>query len=141
MTNQTQGRKVSNFPALTSIPDGAVFSFVSGATNYKITYSNLLTSFNFVGSLAQLGASTGLPILDKQGSVNRIRNLEAGSGVAIAVSVQNGAKISHNIANGTTGDVALFQDLTATQIVAKKIKAGTGITVTDNGTDIEISLT
>lgn len=141
MTNQAQGRKVSNFPALTSIPDGATFSFVSGTTNYKITYSNLLSSFNFVGSIAQLGASTGTPILDKQGSVNRIRNLEAGYGISISLSAQNGIKLSHNIADGGTGDVSLFQSLTTSQLIAKKLKAGTGITLTDNGTDIEISLT
>lgn len=141
MTNQTQGRKISNFPASTTVPSTATFSFVDGSTNYKITYANLLSAFNFVGSIAQLGSSKGTPVLDKQGSVNRIRNLEAGSGISVSISVQNGAKISHNIANGGTGDVALFQDLTATQLIAKKIKAGTGITVTDNGTDIEISLT
>ena len=141
MTNQSQDRPVSNFPALTSIPDGAVFSFISGSTNYKITYSNLLSSFNFVGSMAQLGASTGTPVLDKQGSVNRIRNLEAGYGISLSLSTQNGIKLSHNIADGGTGDVSLFQSLTTSQLVAKKLKAGTGITLTDNGTDIEISLT
>lgn len=141
MTNRTKGRKISNFPAKTIIPTTATLSFVDGTTNYKITYANLLSAFNFVGSITQLGAATGTPILDTQGSVNRIRNLEAGSGISLSLSTQNGAKIAHNIADGGTGDVSLFQSLTTAQLVAKKLKAGSGITLTDNGTDIEISLT
>lgn len=141
MTNQTQGRKISNFPAQTTVPSGSVFNFIYNATNYQITDSNLYAALGVTGTIVQLGDSTAIPVLDKQGTVNRIRNMLSGSGITVSISTQNGIEISHNIADGGTGDVSLFQSLTATQLVAKKLKAGSGITLTDNGTDIEISLT
>lgn len=141
MTNQTQGRKISNFPVQQTVPSGSAFPFIYNGTNYQITDSNLYAALGVTGTIVQLGDSTAIPVLDKQGSVNRIRNIVAGSGITVAISTQNGVKLSHNIADGGTGDVSLFQSLTATQLIAKKLKAGSGITLTDNGTDIEISLT
>lgn len=141
MTNQAQGKKISNFSANTTIPSGSYLSFIYSGTNYKILDTDFYGALGVTGTLVQLGDSTSVPILDKQGSVNRIRNAVAGPGVKVSLTAQNGLKISHNIANGGTGDVSLFQSLTSTQLVAKKLKAGAGITLTDNGTDIEISLT
>lgn len=141
MTNRSNDRKKSNFTASTTVPSGSYLDYVYSGTNYKIGFSDFLSSLGVTGTLTQLGASTDMPILDTQGTVNRIRSVQAGYGVKITLSPSNSVKVSHNIADGGTGDVSLFQSLTTTQLVAKKIKAGTGITVTDNGTDIEISLT
>lgn len=92
--NNSRGRKKSNFPASTTIPSGSTFDFVSGNTNFKITIENLIGDLGVTGSIEQAGAVTGVPVLDVDGSVNKIRNLENGGGINIAVSPENGITLT-----------------------------------------------
>jgi hypothetical protein len=134
MTNQAQGRKKSNFPVKTSVDSGAYFDFVYSGTNYKILDSDFYASLGVTGTLVQLGSTTSIPILDKQGAVNRIRNLEAGNGVKLSLSPHNGAKITHNFVNGT-GGVDVIKDPNVAQPVIKNLEAGTNISIADDGTN------
>jgi len=134
---RSQGRKKSKFSANSDIPAGATFDFVANGANYKITVENLLLALNLVGSLAQDGDPLGVPILDTQGTVHNIRNLDvvANSGLAVAVTALNGISIQLDAQTTGTGvDV-----LNSTNKI-RKIKAGTGITVTLSGDDIVIAL-
>lgn len=135
MTNQTQGRKKSNFPAQTTIPNNSTFDFVINGTNYKILDTDFYSALGVTGTLTQLGSTTSVPVLDKAGSVNRIRNLEAGNGINVGVSAYNGAKISHNFVNGT-GGLNLIKDPNVTQPIIRNIQAGAGISASvDDDTD------
>lgn len=90
----SRGRKKSNFPAATSVSSGAYMDFFVSGTNYKISYENFIAGLGVTGSLEQAGASTGTPVLDIDGTVNKIRSIEAGSGITTSVSAENGITIS-----------------------------------------------
>lgn len=135
MTNQAQGRKISNFASNNTVPSGAYLSYIYNDTNYKILDTDFYSALGVTGTLTQLGSTTSVPVLDKAGSVNRIRNLEAGNGINVGVSAYNGAKISHNFVNGT-GGLNLIKDPDVTQPIIRNIQAGANISVAvDDDTD------
>lgn len=136
---QAQGRKKSNFPAQSTVLSGATFDYVVSGVNYKITFPELLSELGATGTMQQEGDVTGTPILDVQGSVNGIRNLEAGSGIATSVSPQNGATIEHNFALDTVG-VKLSDDFTIAQPIFRSLVAGSGMSVSGTGNQIQIAL-
>lgn len=139
-TGRSQGRRKSRFPALTTIPSDATFDFVSNGTNYKITAADFFAALGVTGSIEQGGAETGTPVLDIQGSVNKIRNIENGSGVKAQVSPENGVTLSHNFLFDNTG-AALSQDPSLPQPVLRSLTAGSGINVSASGGTIQISST
>lgn len=85
--------KTSQFPAQTSLPADAVIPYVAGSTNYTITLANFQASLGVTGTISQLGSS-GVPVLDIQGSAKRIRNLVAGSGINIQINENDEIVIS-----------------------------------------------
>lgn len=91
------------------------------------------------GGLNQAGAVTGVPVLDPQGAVNNIRNLEvaSGSGLSAAVSAENGITLALNaqVASGT--GVAVLDSSNK----IRNIKAGTGIALSISGDDIVVTAT
>ena len=96
------GLKKSKFTADNSVPSGSTFDFVSNGQNFKITREDLIAALGFTGSLNQDGAVSGVPVLDVSSAPDYlIRNLEAGDGIALSVSPENGLKI-----NVTEGQVA-----------------------------------
>jgi hypothetical protein len=130
------GVKKSEFNAqgATAIDSNATFDFVDQGTNKKITLTNLLTNFGVTGTIVQDGAVTGTPVLDTQGTVNNIRNLENGSGVKASVSPENGIILDHNFIEDSSG-AKLVVDLTVEQPKFRSIVAGAGISVgVSNGT-------
>lgn len=140
MAARAQGRKKSDFLALNNIPADATFDFVSQGTNYKIPLIDFLTSLNVTGTIVQDGDPTGTPVLDPQGTVHNIRNIEAGAGIFAGVSPQNGLTLTHNFKTGT-GGAPILTGLTDTQPQIGNIIGGTGITVTAVTGGVEISLT
>ena len=137
----TAGTKKSNFLAWgnNTIPDAATFDFVNSNTNYKISFQNLVNNLGVTGSIEQDGAVTGTPILDVQGAVNAIRNLEDGSGIKTSVSAENGATIEHDFIEDTSG-VELVVDLAAKQPKFRSLVAGAGINVAATNGTIQIAL-
>lgn len=138
MTINSQGRKKSNFPGLSSIPDGATLDFVSGSTNYKITKANFLAALGVTGTLVPAGSVTAVPVLQTAGSVFTIRGLEDGAGITVSVSPSDGIKIDNNFTQEGTY-TALVSDLTAASPVLASLKAGTGISVAKVGNIITLS--
>jgi len=122
---RSQGRRTSKFPMLTEVPAGSLVPFVSGNTNYTITYSNFLDGLGVTGSIEQNGALDGIPVLDIQGSINAIRNLELGVGLGGQISPDNGIALEFNYAQagGATPIVRLNGD----QLIFQALAAGSGI--------------
>jgi len=139
MVDRAQGRKKSEFVQQSTVLANSYLDYVVNGTNYKISYDNFVSGLGVTGTIVQEGAVTGTAILDVDGAVNQIRNLEAGPGIVTSVSAENGAKISHNFTAGADGLPILLNTTAASPTIAS-IVAGSGISVaTVNDSGIEIS--
>jgi hypothetical protein len=138
MVDRSYGVRQSQFIEETSVPAGSSLGFFNNGYNYQITYANFLSGLGVTGTIVQDGDPAGVPVLDVQGTVNNIRNLEAGSGVSINVSAQNGIEIEHNFTVDSTGE-PLMQDVGDPSPTIVSLVAGTGIDIVTSGSTIEIS--
>lgn len=138
MTNVSRDRKKSNFTQQSIIPAGATFDFVHNGTNIKISVEDMITAFGSGGTLEQKGDVTQTPILNKNGAINEIRNLEDGSGVKASISPNGGAQLDHNFSIGTTG-VPVLGNPTASSPVIRNLIAGTGVTIAISGDSLQIA--
>jgi len=138
MVDRASGIKQSNFTAQTSIVSGSYIGFFANGYNYKITYDNFLSGLGVTGTIVQDGAVTGVPVLDVDGTINNIRNLEAGSGIDIAVSAENGIEISHNFTIDSTGE-PIMQNGGAASPTFVSLVAGAGIELATVGSTVEVS--
>lgn len=139
MSNQSRGRKKSQFVGQSTIAGTDTLDFVTGSTNRKITFTEFLAALGVTGTIVAKGSATGTPILNKAGSVNEIRTLENGPGVKASVSAEGGAKLEHNFAQGATGTPILV-DETTLQPAISNLLAGTGITLVANTTNNTIEI-
>lgn len=140
MTDRAYGVKQSDFTQQNSILSGSYLGFFANGYNYKISYSNFLSGLGVTGTIVQDGAVTGTPVLDVQGTVNNIRNIEDGSGIVTNVSAENGITIAHNFTVNTTGE-PLMQDIASASPMFVSLVGGDGIACTTVGDTIEISST
>jgi len=92
--------KKSNFVSQPTIPAASTFDYVANGQNFKLPVEDLLASLGVTGTIVQDGAVTGTPVLDTQGTINNIRNLEALDGISLAVSAQNGVSVGANLVAG-----------------------------------------
>lgn len=138
MVERSQGRKISEFPGITTIADADFLTYISSGVNRKITFGNLVAGLGVTGTIVQDGAASGTPVLDTQGTINNIRNIEPGSGIQTQVSAENGLAIAHDFLFDTTGE-PLTDDPGADQPLIKSISAGSGISVTTSGNEIVVS--
>jgi hypothetical protein len=136
----SQGRKKSNFPVDTTIPSGATFDFVSGTTNYKITYANFVTALGVSGTLTGAGSATRIDILAGSGSAYLIRGLESGDGITCTVGASNGANIAINMTQEASF-VALVDTFAVASPVLASLKAGTGVSISKASDIVTISAT
>ena len=138
MTTRAQGRKKSDFVAKATVEAGGYLDYVVNGTNYKISYDNFVSGLGVTGSIVQTGAVTGTAVLDIDGSINKIRNIENGSGILANVSAENGLILSHNFTASADGLPILLNTAAASPTIAS-IVAGAGIsiaTVNDSGIEI-----
>ena len=138
MAGNSQGRKKSEFIQQGTVLANSYLDYVVNGTNYKISYDNFVANLGVTGSIVQDGAVTGAPVLDVDGTVNRIRTIENGSGVNANVSAENGIKLSHNFVNDGTG-TPLFLSTTADQPVFASLVAGNGIALTSTDNYVTIA--
>ena len=138
MITRAQGRKKSDFVAKTTVEAGGYLDYVVNGTNYKISYDNFVSGLGVTGSIVQDGAVTGAAILDTQGTVNNIRNLENGSGIVANVSPENGVILAHNFTQDSTG-TPIFLNTTADSPTFASLVAGNGIEITS--TDDYVTIT
>lgn len=140
MTIDSQGRKISNFPADTTVPAGAFFTFISGSTNYKISKANFLTAMGATGTLVAAGSGSATPVLSTSGSTYTIRGLENGNGITCSVSADNGITISNNFTQEGSY-TALVSSFAVASPVFASLKGGTGISLSKSSNIITISAT
>ena len=137
MTDRAQGRRKSQFIETATVPAGSYLDYVVNGTNYKISYDSFVSGLGVTGTIVQDGAVTGTPILEVDGTINNIRNIEDGSGIVTNVSPENGITIAHNISYDTTG-APLFLNTTADSPVIASIVGGAGINVTSTDNYVTI---
>lgn len=128
MTSRAQGRKKSEFVAKTSVESGGYLDYVVNGTNYKISYNDFVSNLGVTGSIVQTGLITAAPVLEIDGAVNKIRNIESGSGITANVSVNNGVVISHNFTANSDG-LPILLNPTADSPTIASIVAGAGISI------------
>lgn len=132
-------RKKSNFPAKTTVLSGASFDYFVGGTNFKIPFTDFVNELGVTGTLEQTGDPNATPVLDTQGSVNNIRNLEDGSGVKFNVSAQNGITGAHNFTVDEVG-APIMLNKTLTSPTFPSLLGSTTIGVQAVGDQIKFDL-
>jgi hypothetical protein len=137
MTTRALGRKKSEFVAKPTVEANGYLDYVVNGTNYKISYKNFVSNLGVTGSIVQTGAVTGAPVLEIDGTVNRIRNLESGSGVNVNISPENGVIVSHNLSADVTGSPVLLNTTADSPAIASLV-AGNGISLTSTDNYITI---
>ena len=139
MTTRSDGRRKSQFIQKSAVDAGGYLDYVVNGSNFKISYDDFVSGLGVTGSIVQTGALTGAPVLDVDGSVNKIRNIENGSGILANVSAENGLILSHNFTANVDGLPVLLNTTAASPTIAS-IVAGSGIAVTAvNNGGIQIS--
>lgn len=140
MTTRARGRKTSLFPGSVTIPSDTIVSFVSSGVNYKIPIASFLSELGVTGTIVQDGDVTGVPVLDTQGSVNNIRNIEPGAGIAASVSAENGITLEHNFQAGS-GGVPVLTGIADDSPMIGDIVAGDNITLTAVAGGVKVDCT
>lgn len=138
MVDRANGRKKSDFVAKTSVDAGSYVDYFVNGTNYKISYDNFVSGLGVTGSIVSVGPGTATPILDVDGSVNKIRVIENGSGVKAELSPSNGVELSHNFTADVVG-APLFLNVLDEQPVIASLVAGAGISITSTDNYLTIN--
>lgn len=131
--DRSQGRKKSGFVAKTSVDAGAYIDYFVNGTNYKILYTDFLSGLGVTGTIVSEGDASGIAVLNVDGTVNKIRNIENGSGIIASVSANGGVKLQQNFTADTTGE-PILRNITDDTPDIVSLVAGDGITIarTDN---------
>lgn len=137
MSNDSRGRKKSQFVGQSTISNTDTLDFVTGNTNRKITFGDFKAGLGVTGTIVQQGAVIATPVLNQTGSINNIRNLEDGSGVKASVSAQGGITLDHNFKQDTVG-VPILINPTLSQPTIASLEGVDGVTVTADSEHIEI---
>lgn len=138
MVDRAQGRKKSQFVAKSTVDAGSYMDYFVNGTNYKISYDNFVTGLGVTGSIVTTGSGTGTPVLEIDGTVNKIRNITDGSGIITAIDAANGVEIAHNFTVDSVGE-PIMQNSTTASPTFVSIVGGDGINVVTTGSQINIS--
>ena len=138
MVKRADGRKKSDFVAQDTVLANSFMDYFVNNTNYRISYQDLVAGLGVTGSIVTTGDVSGSPVLEIDGTVNKIRNIENGSGIVTSITATNGVKVSHNFTASADGLPILLNTTAASPTIAS-IVAGSGIsiaTVNDSGIEI-----
>ena len=130
------GKKWSKFTKQTTVSGTASINMEDGGKNVTIAVDDFASQYQLAELLVE---GSGTPVLQIAGSQNKIRSIESGGGISVAVSPSNGIELSVDLANGVSGGAESFVDVTASPIVARTFQAGSGINVGQAGDVIQIS--
>jgi hypothetical protein len=138
MVRRATGRRKSDFVAQDTVPANSFMDYFVDNTNYRISYTNLVSGLGVTGTIVTTGSGTAAPVLEKDGTINKIRNIENGSGIAASISATDGVEIKHNFTVDATGS-PLMLNTTAVSPTFVSLFAGSGISLTATGNIIAIS--
>lgn len=133
-------KKISDFVVDSAVTDSSLITYVKNGQNFTVTQAEYVKLFGTTGSLVQSGDPTATPVLDTQGSVNNIRNLEDGSGVKSSVSAQNGITLDHNFTVDGVG-APLMLNKTLKSPTFPSLLGSSTISVDQVGDQIRFTLT
>jgi hypothetical protein len=128
MVKRADGRKKSDFVAQDTVLANSFMDYFVNNTNYRISYQDLVAGLGVTGSIVTTGDVSGSPVLEIDGTVNKIRNIENGSGIVTSITPTNGVKVSHNFTANADGLPILLNTTAASPTIAS-IVAGSGISV------------
>lgn len=139
-------KKISGLIGTETIADTALVTIVANGTNLKTTFGAFKAALGALGTLTQIGAVTGAPVLQVDGKNFAIRNLEAGSGTIPALTASNGVKIDLNLNSGAAPvaigvGVPILTKIGEPSPVIRSLIASTGIAIFANNGSITISAT
>lgn len=137
MRRDGYGVRISQFLELDTMTGESLLTFVVDGTNYKIPYSDFVAGLGVTGSLEQIGDGL-VNILDTQGTVNYIRNIESGPGILAEITPTEGIKISQNFDVNADGSPLIINTTSASPTVLSLV-AGAGITITPSGNTLILS--
>ena len=129
----------SSFAAQSIVAESAYFDFVANNQNFRISKANFLSAIGATGTIVQSGEATSLAILDKDGTINKIRNLLGGPGIALEISPENALKISHNFSVGDGGSPILISVDEDSPII-RNLVPGDGVSIAASGNNLVISV-
>jgi len=131
----SHSQKISSFNTQSILAGTDLFTLVRNGTNVNVSFSNFKTSLGVTGTLNQVGNSLAVPVLEKIGSANNIRNIENGPGIIASVSAENGINLKWNILQDATG-VSLTNGLSNLQPDIASLSAGLGISIVKTNNNI-----
>ena len=139
MVKRADGRKKSDFVAQDTVLANSFMDYFVNNTNYRISYQSFVAGLGVTGSIVTTGDVSGSPVLEIDGTVNKIRNIENGSGIVTSITPANGVKVSHNFTASADGLPILLNTAAASPTIAS-IVAGAGISIaTVNSSGIQIT--
>jgi len=130
--------KKSDFVQKTAVVDADSFDFVQDGQNFKVPFSAMKTAMGALGTIAQLGEVTAVPVLKATGTDYEIRNILGGSGILASLSPEDGIKLSHNFTVDTTGK-AIMTNPTADSPTIRSLVAGSSINISELNGTLEIA--
>ena len=136
----SHSQKISQFTTQSLLSDSDLFTLVRNGTNLNIKFSDFKTDLGVTGSINQVGNPLGVPVLDKVGTANNIRNLQNGAGIVFNVAADNGIVARWNVAQDQAGE-SLTANLTSSQPTICSVIEGQGISITKTGNALTFSNT
>lgn len=137
---RSNGTRKSTFPTQTSVPAGSYFDYVFSGANYRISFSDFVTSLGVSGTIQREGLASDAAVLDDQGAVKGIRNINAGFGIATSIDPNNSLSIATDFSFDNVG-VEIVEDASASAPNFRSVTAGSGIAVSGSGGQLQISAT
>jgi hypothetical protein len=144
VTCQSAAADITSAVKKTTIESSDILAVVSNATLYGVTFSSFQAALGVTGQIKPVGSSTAVQIINKPSTgLNFIRSLLPTQGITAIVDSYGNINIKTNLVNaGSSSDgKQLIVDPTATQIKFKRIKSGSGITITETSDSIIIAVT
>jgi len=136
----SHSQKISSFSPQSILDGTDLFTLVRNGTNVNVSFTNLKSSLGVTGTLNQVGNPLAVPVLDKVGTENNIRNLQSGAGMQFSVAADNGIIAKWNIKQDVIG-VSLTSGLSNLQPVMASLSAGLGISIVKTGDNIKLTNT
>jgi len=143
MSCNSLAKDITSALKTTTIASTDIFPLVSSDTLYGVTFSSIQAALGVTGSINPLGSDTAVQIINKPSTgVNFIRSILPTQGITATIDSSENISIKTNLANaGSSSDGSqLIVDPTAAQIKFKRLKAGSGITITETADSIIIAV-
>lgn len=130
--------KISEFTSQ-SVQLSDEITFIRPGSNFRTSVLDLSQVIGTVGSIASSGALTSTPVLYKPApGENVIRAIRGGAGIYTQVGPEDEILLSVSIAQGDNGGAQVLASPSLNPLI-KSLKGGTGVSVTDGGTFLQIN--